>query len=153
MALPELDIARVQRWCTTRVPEHALHQVRVECQIAPRHLTIVERRTPWREEFGPEWTRFPIARLRSTRTSKTWSLLWRDRNLRFHEYDRLASSERVDDLLSQIERDPTAIFLGVDAQRAEELDRRALAGDGNRGGRGRVDALATNKGLVPALSA
>ena len=66
MALPELDVARVQRWCAARVPEHALHQVRVECQIAPRHLTIVERRAPWREEFGPEWTSFPIARLRYT---------------------------------------------------------------------------------------
>ena len=42
MALPELDVARVQRWCAARVPEHARHQVRVECEIAPRHLTIVE---------------------------------------------------------------------------------------------------------------
>lgn len=48
--------------------------------------------------FGPEWTRYPIARLRYTKTSKTWSLLWRDRNLRFHEYDRVAPSARVDDL-------------------------------------------------------
>ena len=44
MALPELDVARVQRWCAGRVPEHALHQVRVECEVAPRHLTIIERR-------------------------------------------------------------------------------------------------------------
>jgi hypothetical protein len=54
MALPERDIARVQRWCAMRVPEHACHQVRVECQIGPRYLTIVERRAPWREDFGPE---------------------------------------------------------------------------------------------------
>ena len=59
MALPELDVARVQRWCAARVPEHARHQVRVECQVAPRHLTIVERRAPWREDFGPEWTSLP----------------------------------------------------------------------------------------------
>jgi hypothetical protein len=64
MALPELGVARVQRWCAARVPERARHQVRVQCQLAPRHLTIVERRGPWREEFGPEWTSFPIARLR-----------------------------------------------------------------------------------------
>jgi hypothetical protein len=48
MPLPETDVARVQRWCTNRVPAHALHQVRVECHIAPRYLTIVERRAPWR---------------------------------------------------------------------------------------------------------
>src|SRR4051794_10798146 len=29
--LPELDVARVQRWCAVRVPDHARHQVRVEC--------------------------------------------------------------------------------------------------------------------------
>ena len=52
MALPELDVAQVQRWCAVRVPEHARNQVRVECEVAPRHLTIVERRAPWREDFG-----------------------------------------------------------------------------------------------------
>ena len=87
MALPELDVARVQRWCAARVPEHARHQVRVECEVAPRHLTIVERRAPWREDFGPEWTSFPIARLRYTAADKSWTLYWRDRNLRFHLYD------------------------------------------------------------------
>ena len=112
MALPELDVARVQRWCAARVPEHALHQVRVECQIAPRHLTIVERRAPWREEFGPEWTSFPIARLRYTAADKSWTLYWRDRNLRFHLYDLLEPSHQIDDLLTELDRDPTCIFWG-----------------------------------------
>jgi Protein of unknown function (DUF3024) len=112
MALPELDITRVQRWCAARVPEHASHQVRVECQISPRHLTIVERRAPWREDFGPEWTSFPIARLRYTTAEKSWTLYWRDRNLRFHLYDLLAPSNRVDDLLAELDRDPTCIFWG-----------------------------------------
>ncbi len=112
MALPELDVARAQRWCAARVPEHARHQVRVECEIAPRHLTIVERRAPWREDFGPEWTTFPIARLGYTVADKSWTLYWRDRNLRFHAYDLLVPSPRVDDLLTEIDRDPTCIFWG-----------------------------------------
>ena len=44
LVLLDLDVARVQRWCAARVPEHARHQVRVECAIAPRHLTLIERR-------------------------------------------------------------------------------------------------------------
>jgi hypothetical protein len=32
-----------QRWWAARGPEHARDQVRVECEIAPRRLTIVER--------------------------------------------------------------------------------------------------------------
>jgi len=112
MALPEWDVARVQLWCAVPVPEHARHQVRVDCEIAPRHVTIVERRLPWRPDFGPEWTSFPIARLRYTAASKAWSLYWRDRNLRFHLYERLAPSPGVDELLAEIDRDPTCIFWG-----------------------------------------
>lgn len=41
MALPGLEIGRAQRWCAARVPEHARRQVRVECEIATRHLTDI----------------------------------------------------------------------------------------------------------------
>lgn len=110
--LPELEVARVQRWCAARVPERARHQVRVEGQPAMRHITIVERRAPWRDDTGPDWSSFPIARLRYAKTTRTWTLYWRDRNLRFHLYDRLPPSPHVDDLLTEIDRDPTCIFWG-----------------------------------------
>ena len=64
-------------------------------------------RTPDRE-----WTSLPIARLRYTADGKSWTLNWRDRNLRFHIYDLLAPSRRVEDLLTEIDRDPTCIFWG-----------------------------------------
>jgi hypothetical protein len=110
--LPELDIARVRRWCEQRIPAQARDQVRVECDIGPQHVTIVECRPPSRQGIGPEWTRLPIARLRYTHATRTWSLYWRDRNLRFHRYDQLPPSPHVDDLLHEIGRDPTAIFWG-----------------------------------------
>ncbi len=110
--LPEMDIARVQRWCRARVPDHVRDKVRVELDVADRHLTIVECRPPWRAGLGDEWTRFPIARLRYTRSSGLWSLYWRDRNLRFHEYDLAPASASVEDLLAEIDRDPTSIFWG-----------------------------------------
>lgn len=37
---------------------------------------------------------------------------WRDRHLRFHEYDRVAATATIEDLLAEVERDPTAIFWG-----------------------------------------
>jgi hypothetical protein len=112
MALPGLDVARVQRWCAARVPEHARHQARVECDVAPRHLTITERRAPWRADLGPEWTSFPIARLRYTAANRSWTLYWRDRNLRFRVYQRLAPAQHVDDVLNEIDRHPAGIFWG-----------------------------------------
>ncbi|MBO0879562.1 MAG: hypothetical protein J2P17_04170 [Mycobacterium sp.] len=68
MALPELDVARVRRWCRERVPAHARDEVRVEADIGSRHVTVVECRPPWRED--------------------------------------------VEQLLAEIDRDPTAIFWG-----------------------------------------
>jgi hypothetical protein len=85
--LPQLDVARVQRWCAHQVPEHIRSEIRVECDVAPRHLTICECRPPWREDLGPDWTRFPIARLHYTRTTGLWILYWRDRNQKYHRYE------------------------------------------------------------------
>jgi hypothetical protein len=102
----------VQRWCRARVPERVRDEVRVEADVAERHLTIVECRAPWRADFGPEWTRFRIARLRYSKATRLWSLYWRDRKLKFHEYDRLPASASVDELLAEVDRDPTAIFWG-----------------------------------------
>ena len=104
--LPELDVERVRRWCRQRVPEHLRNQVRVECDAGPGHLTIVECRPPWHEDMGAEWTRFPIARLRYTKAAKRWALYWRDRNLRFHQYDQLPASPHIVDLLQEVDRDP-----------------------------------------------
>jgi hypothetical protein len=112
MTLPDLDVARVQRWCAARVPDEARHEVRVDCDIAARHLTITEHRPPWREDLGPDWISFPIARLRYTATTRTWTLYWRDRNQRFHRYDLLKPSSHVQDLLTEIDNDPTGIFWG-----------------------------------------
>ncbi len=110
--LPELDVARVRRWCAARVPERARHQVRVECDVAPGYLTIVECRAPWTDDPTGEWSRSPIARLRYTTTSTTWSLYWRDRNQRFHRYEHLQPTTTIDDLITAIEHDPTGIFWG-----------------------------------------
>ena len=87
-------------------------ELRVEADVAERHLTIVECRPPWRADLGPGWTRFPIARLRYTQATRLWSLYWRDRNLKFHKYDRLPPSASIEDLLAEVDRDPTAIFWG-----------------------------------------
>jgi Protein of unknown function (DUF3024) len=111
-SLPETDIVRVQRWCQDRVPAHVRDEVRIEVDVAERHLTIVECRPPWRADAGSDWTRFPIARLRYRKTAGVWSLYWRDRNLRFHAYDRLLPTASIEELLAEVDRDPTAIFWG-----------------------------------------
>jgi Protein of unknown function (DUF3024) len=110
--LPELDVARVQRWCADQVPEHARGEISIECDLTPRHLTICECRPPWREDLGPDWSRFPIARLHFTRTTGLWTLYWRDRNLKYHRYEPLDPSPQVQDLLDYLDDRADPIFWG-----------------------------------------
>lgn len=110
--LPELDVARIRKWCEHRVPEHALHQVRVEGEVTGRKVTVVERRAPWREDAGPEWTRRPVARLTYVASTRLWALYSLDRNGRFHLYARLRPTPKIDELLGELDRDPTGIFWG-----------------------------------------
>ncbi len=72
----------------------------------------MKRRAPWRPDDRSEWTRFPIARIRYAANTKAWTLYWRDRNLRFHLYNRVAPTTSIEDIIIEIGRDPTGIFWG-----------------------------------------
>ncbi len=110
--LPGPDVAAVRHYCEQRVPPHALDQVRVEADVTDRTFTVVECRAPWREDFGPEWTRRGIARFRYTAKRGHWALYWSDRNHGGHKYDRVAPTSDVLALLDELDRDPTCIFWG-----------------------------------------
>jgi hypothetical protein len=115
VALPDLDVARARRYIDERngdMPFDARDEVRYELDVAPSSLTIVECRPPWREDYGPEWTRLHVARLRYVKARCEWSLYWRDRHEKFHLYDRVAPTRSIQDLLDEVETDPTNIFLG-----------------------------------------
>jgi hypothetical protein len=115
MTLPETNIARIRRWIDARndgLPERAVSLIRYEMDIDPRAVTILECRPPWREEFGPEWTRFPVARPRYTKARNEWAIYWRDRNLKFHRFDLVEPTPSVESPLAEIDADPTCIFWG-----------------------------------------
>jgi len=112
LGVPELDLARVQRWAEQRVPGEALDQVRVEVQTRGKSVTVVERRAPWRPEAGPEWSRMWIAQLRCDPGSSRWTLYWANRNGRWHRYDTLQPQRNVQRVIDEIDEDPTAIFWG-----------------------------------------
>lgn len=109
-AIPETDLFRIERWCREQVPAHLWDQVRVESEVAARHVTIIETR-PFYTGEG-DWTKSPIARLRYTASTGEWSIYWRDRNSKFHEYDRKAPSKNVQELLDYIASHEDPIFWG-----------------------------------------
>ena len=46
MGISQLDLVRIRRWCDAHVSKHLWEQVKVEADVADRHVIIVEvRRT------------------------------------------------------------------------------------------------------------
>lgn len=104
-------MAAVRRYCDGRVPAHLREELRVECSVRGKSVTIFDCRPPWHPNLT-EWSRVPVAQLRYDPGARTWQLYWADRNSRWHVYDMLDPSDRVADLLEEIEKDPTCIFWG-----------------------------------------
>jgi Protein of unknown function (DUF3024) len=110
--LPQADVERVRRLCAARVPAEVSAEVRVECEVDPRAVTVVEWRPPWREDFGPEWTRMPIARFRYIGTARLWSLYYYRHTGRWERYPLLGPTTRIDPSLDELELDPICVFWG-----------------------------------------
>jgi hypothetical protein len=43
---------------------------------------------------------------------KEWRLFWRDRNSKWHAYHEAPPAARFEDLLTEVDADPTGIFWG-----------------------------------------
>ena len=109
---PEEALSAVDLYCESRTPQELRDEIKLECSRRGNSISIVERRPPWKPEYGPEWTSMLIAQLRFDPKSARWSLHWRDSSDRWHRYEDVPPSETVDPLLAEIDADPTAIFWG-----------------------------------------
>jgi hypothetical protein len=110
--LPSEDTQAVRAWAAQRIPPERGHQIRIEVDESPHSLTLYECRPPWREDFGPEWSRTGFARLTFTRVGDEWFLECIDGKGGFRPYAYADPTQDVTDLLAAIVDDPTGIFWG-----------------------------------------
>jgi hypothetical protein len=110
VALSEVAVAKVRRFCAQRIPPEARDDVRLEVETRGQTVTILEVRSPWRS--GDEWTRLKVAQLRYDPEHRTWTLFSSDRNGRWHRYPGGGPVEQLDPLLDAIAADTTGIFWG-----------------------------------------
>jgi hypothetical protein len=94
-----------------RVPPKVADKIRLAYAFRGNSVTITEHRAPWMGG-STEWTSHAVAKLRYNPRTGTWTLYWRDRNSRWHEYDRVPPVKDIDCILAEIDRDPTGIFWG-----------------------------------------
>jgi hypothetical protein len=104
LVLPEADIATIRELCEARVPPDVREHVRVELERERQAVTIVERRPPWREDYGPEWSRLPIARLRYVASKRLWTLYYHRHTGRWERYPLLGPSRRLADRSASLPR-------------------------------------------------
>lgn len=110
MASPETDLHRIRRWARGRVPERLWDELTVKVDVSARPVDIVEVRPPW-DGVG-EHARFPIARLRYTKSTGQLAIYWGDRNLQFHKYKRKRPTKNGQALLDHIGTIGDLIFWG-----------------------------------------
>jgi hypothetical protein len=109
-AIPEFQQRQIERWCERRVPGHLRDEVRVECRRRGGAVTILERRAPWSEELGTEWSESRIAQLRYGDDGH-WSVYWSDSNGRWLPHAMPRAKTPVP-LLEEIDRNPGGVFWG-----------------------------------------
>ena len=116
MPIPELvrkaALRQVDAFCDSRIPAFARDEIQLEFSVRGNTITIVERRPPWRADFGPDWSSQKIAQLRYDSDTALWSLYWRNRRFRWFLYPDVDPSRDVRPLLEEVDRDPTGIFWG-----------------------------------------
>ena len=112
LVLPAADIAKIRELCEARVPSDAREHVRVELEQGRQAVNIVERRPPWRKDYGSDWSRLPVARLRYVASKRLWTLYYHRHTGRWERYPLLGPSRRLAELLSEIADDPICVFWG-----------------------------------------
>jgi hypothetical protein len=101
----------VSLFCANRIPENVRDHVRLEHRWRGNSLTIAERRAPWREDIGADWTSTDVAQFRYDPASGTWSLYWAT-SRGWLLYDGLDPATDVGPLLAEVGEDPNGCFWG-----------------------------------------
>jgi hypothetical protein len=111
--IPELEHERaaraLRRFCD-KVPVEVRHELTRDYRFVRSGIELFERRPLFQQR--DRHVESVIARFRYNAKRGSWALLWADRNRRWHTYEGF--EERCDflELLREVERDPTRIFLG-----------------------------------------
>ena len=109
-AVKEVVETKLSQFCETRIPAHAKDQVRLGYKIRGNFVTLFEERPIFRQI--DTWAAINIAQFRFDPQAQTWRLFWADRNSRWHEYYDIDAARNIDQLLEEVDADPTGIFWG-----------------------------------------
>lgn len=93
-----------------RLPPYARDEIRLFHTVRGNSATMIESRPLFRNPN--EWSELRIAQFRYDPGTRMWTLYYADRNSKWHLYYDIEPSADFDDLLREVDEDPTAIFWG-----------------------------------------
>jgi hypothetical protein len=98
------------KYCENKIPVTTADQVRLEFKIKGNNVTLYETRLVLRDPSV--WSENPVAQFRFDDKTKKWDLYCCYRDFKWYLYREIDSSANFDDLLKEVDRDPTGIFWG-----------------------------------------
>ncbi len=100
----------LRQYCEDRVPAHVRDKLELRFRFEGNSIILHERRPAW--NHPGEWVEPPVAKFRFFVGRQEWALYWRDRHQRWKSYDLIAPSLQFEELLAEVDADPTGIFWG-----------------------------------------
>ncbi len=114
MPLPESEkewvTAVLDRYCDEKTPPHIRRQVCLKYRFDGNAVVLYEERPQF--DRPSQRIELKVARFRYFVGRRDWVLYWRDRNSRWHRYELVPPSKHFQDLLREVDDDPTCIFWG-----------------------------------------
>lgn len=101
---------KLTAYCQKRVPEILHDKVKLFFKFRGNNVTLIESRPFFKNPS--DWTEIKIAQMRYDPEAENWTLYCSDRNEKWHVYYDLDPRKDLDDLINEIEEDPTFIFWG-----------------------------------------
>ena len=106
----QLAEAQMAKFCKDRIPLEYQNEIKMSYRIRGQSMTLYESR-PAMFDKG-EWHDMAIAQFRYSDEDGKWTLYCADRNGKWHFYMECEASSNFQDLIDEVEKDPTCIFFG-----------------------------------------
>lgn len=102
----------MQKYCDNKIPKELNDSIQLFYKIRGNNITLIESRPLKWNDIKSEKVEMKIAQVRFENETKTLTLFCADRNDKWHLYDFIEPSTELEDLLKEIDEDPTGIFWG-----------------------------------------
>jgi hypothetical protein len=114
MAFSVIEVKNIRKvvdgMCKRRSPPHLRDKIRFTCEI--RELDVVIYQARPRFNKPNEWPKTPCAKLKFSRSSRTWKLYWMRQGTAWYPYDTETTSNELGALVAEIDRDRSGAFFG-----------------------------------------